>query len=650
MDRVRVLPADVSQLIAAGEVVERPASVIKELVENAIDAGASVIRVDIEGGGVRLMRVTDNGCGMTPADAKTCFLRHATSKIQTAHDISGVVTLGFRGEALASIAAVSRVRLITRTEGALEGTCVRIEGGTLMSSESIGAPIGTSITIEDLFYNTPARKKFLKSERSETGAIGALMDRLALSHPEISFRYHNNSKEELYTPGDGQVASVVSAVLGTQTARAMVEVNRKDTIGVSGLICRPLAARGNRNQQYFFINGRCITSGLLSKAMESAYSGSIMVGKFPSCVLFLSLDAASVDVNVHPSKNIVKFSDDKVVFNAVYAAVSQALDNMDQRHVASTPALSMKEQSRIVSGFYEIPTQQPVMKIETEKEIPAVTAPLVMPKPDIAVSTTNPEPDVIVRPAEDEEKPAPVTRKEFTYAEPAVRNTILTFYDRTAEPTYSAPVYASPAPVVPQFQVRETEPLVTEVEPEIVCIGEIFNTYIIAQCGDEVYFIDKHAAHERLIFEKLKGQIQTGSQPLLVECVVSLNRQDKVAILEDTDHFAACGFELEDYGGNAIMVRAIPSELASDDISDVLEQSVAALNDRRSSKDKKIKILEVMACKAAVKGGQFSGRAEQQKLLDRLFAIPDVKYCPHGRPIICTMTKKDFEKMFKRIV
>lgn len=638
MDRVRVLSADVAQLIAAGEVVERPASVIKELVENSIDAGATMIRVDVEGGGVRLIRVTDNGCGMTSSDAQTCFLRHATSKIQTADDIGGVITLGFRGEALASIAAVSRVRLVTRTESSIEGTCVRMEGGVLIENEPIGAPVGTSITIEDLFYNTPARKKFLKSERSETGAIGALMDRLALSHPEISFRFQSNGKEELYTPGDGQVFSAVSSVLGAQSSRAMVEVKREDTISVSGLTCRPLASRGNRNQQYFFINGRCITSGLLSKAVESAYAGSIMVGKYPVCVLFLSLDASSVDVNVHPSKSIVKFSDDKAIFNAVYAATAQALDGMDQRHVTSTPALSQKEQTKIVSGFYEIPTQQQAMKIEPPK-----TEPIIPP-------ITKPEPNVIISVNEEPQKAE--MKHEFNYADPISHKTTVTFHDRTAQPTYSASPHMviTPSPVIPQFQVSKPEPVVAQMEPETVCIGEIFNTYIVAQCGDEVYFVDKHAAHERLIYEQLKDRVQTGSQPMLVECVVSLNRQDKAAVLEDMDYFCSCGFELEDYGGNAIMVRAIPVELASEDVSDILEQSVAALGDRRSSKDKRTRILEVMACKAAVKGGQFSGREEQKKLLDRLFAIPDIKYCPHGRPIICTMSKKDFEKMFKRIV
>ncbi len=626
MDRVRVLPADVAQLIAAGEVVERPASVIKELVENAIDAGASIIRVDIEGGGVRMMRVTDNGCGMNETDAQTCFLRHATSKIQTAQDINGVITLGFRGEALASIAAVAHVRLITRTADAVEGICIRMDGGVLTEKEPIGAPTGTMITVEDLFYNTPARKKFLKSERSETGAIGSLMDRLALSHPEISFRYYSNNKEELYTPGDGNVTSAASAVLGAQTARAMVEVTGENAIGVTGLTCRPLAARGNRNQQYFFINGRCVTSGLLSKAVEAAYSGNIMVGKYPVCVLCLSLDASDVDVNVHPSKSIVKFSDEKAVFNAVYGAVLRALDGVDQRHVTTTPILTPQEQKKIVSGFYEAPTQQPVLKIETKKEIP--------------YPSSVKEPDVIVRPKEE----------SVSYTKPAARSTVVTFSDPTAPqapPVFSVPI---PEPPVPQFAVKEPEPIQEEITPETVCIGEIFNTYIIAQCGDEVYFVDKHAAHERLIFEKLKDRMDSGTQPLLVECTVALHRQDKVAILEDMDYFTACGFELEDYGGNTIMVRAIPAELEREDVANVLEQAVAALHDRRSGKDKRTKILEVMACKAAVKGGQINDRKEQQALIDRLFAIPDVKYCPHGRPIVCTMTRKDFEKLFKRIV
>lgn len=620
MKQVRVLPTEVAQLIAAGEVVERPASVIKELVENAIDAGSTTIRIDIECGGVRLIRITDNGCGMNESDAQTCFLRHATSKIQNAQDISGVLTLGFRGEALASIAAVSQIEMTTRTKEDIEGTRICLDGGVVVKKEPIGAPVGTSITVENLFYNTPARKKFLKSERSETGAISSLLDRLALSHPEISFQYYVNNKEELFTPGDGKLMSAASVVLGAQQARAMVPVDDNGTIRISGLVCKPLAARGNRNQQFFFINGRCITSGLLAKAVESAYAGSIMSGKYPVCVLSLDLDATSVDVNVHPSKNIVKFSDEKMIFSAVFHAVSQALNAMDQRYVAAKKELEPQVQRKIVAGFYEIPTQQPTLNVSTpSRSIP----PMKPQESDVALKLDNPV-----------SKPRP--------------STVVTFTDRTTpQMPFIAPKQQENTP---KFTVVKPEPIQTEIPAQIVCIGEIFNTYIIAQCADEVYFIDKHAAHERLIFETLSNKSKSASQPLLVECIVTLDRQDKTYILDEMDSFAECGFELEDYGGNAIMVRAIPSEIAKEDVVNILEHAAANLSDKQISKDKRTKILESMACKSAVKGGQYSHKAEQQALIDRLFAIPDIKYCPHGRPIIYTMQKKDFEKLFKRIV
>lgn len=628
MKQVHVLPTEVAQLIAAGEVVERPASVIKELVENAIDAGSTKIRIDIEGGGVNLIRITDNGCGMNESDAQTCFLRHATSKIRNAQDISKVLTLGFRGEALASIAAVSRVKMTTRTQNDIEGTHICLDGGVVIRKEPIGAPVGTAISVEDLFYNTPARKKFLKSERSETGAISALLDRLALSHPEISFQYYINNKEELFTPGDGKLASVASVVLGAQQARAMLNVEGADPIFVRGLVCKPLAARGNRSQQYFFINGRCVTSGLLAKAVESAYAGSIMSGKYPVFVLFLDLDATSIDVNVHPSKSIVKFSDEKAVFSAVFHAVSQSLKGMDQRYVATKKELDIQEQKKIVAGFYEIPTQQPAMNVMVSNSpIPSK------------------EPNIIVQPSDN----------DFNNDPPVLAGrpkTTLTFTDRTTpQMPFVAPIRTMPqAQSAPQFTVINPEPVETEIPPQIICIGEIFNTYIIAQCADEVYFIDKHAAHERLIFDTLNKKAKCESQPLLVECIVSLDRQDKTFILDELELFTECGFDLEDYGGNSIMVRAIPPEIAKEDISAILEHAAGNLADKKITKDKRTKILESMACKSAIKGGQYSHKAEQQALIDRLFAIPDVKYCPHGRPIIYTMTKKDFEKLFKRIV
>ncbi len=649
MERIQVLPAQVSQLIAAGEVVERPASVVKELMENAIDAGSTVITVEISGGGVDEICVADNGSGMSAQDAETCFLRHATSKIHRAEDIGAVLTLGFRGEALASIAAVAQITLITRLSDATEGTKLVLNGGVVEEKSPVGAPSGTTIRVKNLFYNTPARKKFLHSERAETGAISALMDKLALSHPEISFRYAVNGKRDLFTPGDGKIESAVLAVFGSQVAASMLPVQSDGEISVSGLVGKPIAARGNRNQQYFFINQRAVVSPMLSKALESAYAGSLMIGKYPTCALFLSIDPKSVDVNVHPAKSIVKFSDEKSIYGAVYGAVSCALGTVDQLHTAApAPTLSPEKQARILAGYFDAPSTQPTFTVPAPA-LDRAPNPLER-KPEEKTSSASALAQAPVS-APKEAAPA-VSEVRYQIREDLnPQGKIATFYDPAAaleDPRFQQ------AP--PRFEVEKPKPEPTPepeslVTPEIRYVGEIFHMYLIVEVGEEVCFVDKHAAHERLLFEKFKQQAYTPAvQPLLADLTVSLNREDKASVLENRELFAQCGFEIEDYGGNALMVRSIPCDLSGEDVADVLEQSVAALAEKRSPKDRHTRILETMACKAAVKGGQPISQVEIQALLKKLFSFPDVKYCPHGRPIVYTMNKRDFDKFFKRIV
>lgn len=598
MDKIRVLDPRTAQLIAAGEVVERPASVVKELVENSIDADASAITIEIENAGIDKIRIVDNGTGMSPVDAENCFVCHATSKVATAEDLCRIETLGFRGEALASVAAVSRVSLTTRERDADEGVHVTVEGGKILKKEQIGCPVGTVIAVSDLFFNTPVRKKFLKSEKSETAAISASVDRLALSHPKISFKYFLNGQDSLFTPGDGQLKSAIFAVLGKEISDTMLTVDYGTDIKVSGFVSKPLYCKGSRQLQYFFINSRCIQSKVIESALEAAYQGSIMKGRYPICVLNIVIDASSVDVNVHPTKSVVKFSKDSLIYNAVYAAVEKALSSEKQQYTAvpEPEKLDRSAQQKIVEGFFDRAAAQPKVEFEKKREY-------------------------IYTPYE----------KETPKAAP------LEFNDYTAIPK-----------IVPVFEIETPAPIERE---DTAIIGEVFQTYIIAQCGDEVYFIDKHAAHERMIYEKLKiEQSAPVSQPLLMPQNVPLSRQAKAAIMDHSADMEACGFRIEDFGANLLSVSAVPSVLENDDIGSALEQIGEEFLSGNMLADKRNRILEITACKAAVKAGQKNNAHELEALINGLMALPYIKYCPHGRPIVYTLTKKDFEHFFKRIV
>ena len=649
MDIIQVLPAKTAQLIAAGEVVENPASVVKELVENSIDAGAKSIRIEIQNGGISLIKVTDNGKGMSENDAKNCFLRHATSKVRTPADIFNLMTLGFRGEALASVAAVSKVRLTTAQEGSEVGYSVSVEGGKITETTPIGCNKGTIIAVKDLFYNTPARKKFLKSERAESGAIASLIDRLSLSHPDISFKYINNGKEELYTPGDGELKSAIMAVWGTGAASQVLEVKAAGDINISGYISKPLFSKGTRQMQLFYINSRMVQSRMLSAALEDAYKGSIMTGKFPSCILNIDIDASLVDVNVHPSKSIVKFSDEKPVFSAVRRAVSVALLGEKQQYTATVEEkpkakaeVSEKQVQAVIAGFVEREAIQETLKpVEKPASIPKKA--VVIPPP----IKTEREP---VK-TETEKPLSDIGEIKFTFNDIAKKEVD----DSGREVILIKKEEIPPMVNIPQFTVKEEkkEEEIEIVSEQVKYIGEVLKAYIIAEGSEEVYIIDKHAAHERLIYEKLKkNTLGVASQPLLLSQNIELDKSDKNIILENSVLLSKSGFEVDDMWGNSISVKAIPQILENDDIESVLADISESLKAGKGKieLDKLDRILEITACKAAIKAGQKNAPEELQKLLDELFAIPEIKYCPHGRPIIYTLTQKDFEKFFKRIV
>ncbi len=658
MDIIQVLPEKTAQLIAAGEVVENPASVVKELVENSIDAGANSIRIEIQNGGISFIKVSDNGKGMSKNDAKNCFLRHATSKVRTPEDIFRLMTLGFRGEALASIAAVAKIRLTTAREEDEEGVSVCIEGGKITEVTSIGCNKGTIIAVKDLFYNTPARKKFLKSERAESGAVASLIDKLSLSHPEISFKFINNGKEELFTPGDGELISAIMAVWGTKSSSQVLEVKSKgDNITINGYISKPLFSKGTRQMQLFYINSRMVQSRMLSAALEDAYKGSIMTGKFPSCILNINIDATLVDVNVHPSKSVVKFSDDKIVFSAVRRAVSIALLAEKQQYTATVQekiepknSVTVEQANAVAAGFIEKKAVQGTFKSMQQPQ--KVTVP-----PSNNIVIIPPEPKLIKTEPLKIENTEPVSGHyegfNLRFNDVAKKEVNSQGKEIIVINTDDLPSEVN----VPQFLVKEQvaeEPEAIEIVSETVkYVGEVLKTYIIAQSQDEVYIVDKHAAHERLIFENLKKNIGgSASQPLLLSQNIDMDKADKNVLLENIGILNKCGFEIEDMWGNCISVKALPQILTDEDaeavLSDIAESFKAGKN--CIELEKLNRILEITSCKAAVKAGQRNDPMELQKLLDDIFAIPDIKYCPHGRPIIYTLTQKDFEKFFKRIV
>ena len=630
MPKIMQLSPHVANLIAAGEVVERPASVVKELLENAVDAGATQVTVEIRDGGMTFLRVTDNGCGMSPEDAKTAFLRHATSKLRNAEDLAAIETMGFRGEALAAIASVSRIDLMTKTAGSISGVSLCLEAGVVTEENEAGCPDGTTIIVRDLFFNTPARMKFMKSDTVEGSKIAGAVQLQALAHPEVAFRFLRDGKEVLSTPGSGDLESAVYCVYGRQNGNMIPVDSRWEDYSLSGFVCKPTDARPSRNLQTFFVNARPVKSRLLIAALEEAYRNRIMSGKFPVCVLHLTVPAHKVDVNVHPAKTEVKFLNEKAVFDCVHYGTLGALNK-----TADRPQMQFKPAP--LAAPAPQPAPQPVHQENFFRTM----------SPQEFRSFTQ----VI----QDAPKPNPVAAAATVKA---VEATSVTLHS----PLFIPPIAPKQEPVVqpsvqpepaPQPEVQEPEQTAFDV-PEAApwrIVGELYRSYVLVEQGEDAYFIEKHAAHERFLFEMLKAnQEAITPQTLLTPIPCQLSPDACGEILNNTQLLDELGFEAEAFGDNTILLRQIPMDLAPEDAADALESLASDLlagrkEDRSTVRDE---LLHTVACKAAIKAGWVTSDQELEVLVKQVMEREDLKYCPHGRPICISLSKKQLEKQFKR--
>ena len=643
MPNIQVLDSHVADLIAAGEVVERPASVAKELMENAIDAGACKVTVEISHGGLTFLRVTDDGKGIPAGELPTAFLRHATSKLRRASDLEAIGTLGFRGEALAAIAAVSRVEVMTRTADSPLGASLSLEGGVAGVVEEAGCPLGTTMVVRDLFYNTPARLKFMKKDTAEGAAVFAAVQRTALSHPEVSVKFIRDGKQELLTPGDGQLQSAVYAVLGRELALGLKEVKGSgEDMSVTGFVSQPVCCRASRNWQFFFVNGRQVKSRLMMAALEEAYRNQRMVGKFPACVLHLQLRPSAVDVNVHPAKTEVKFGAERQVFSAVYHAVLSALEGDRSR-----PALELDtpRQQRIPQAA---PAREKLDQLTLLQSVaPRRMGGTSLPLSDAARPTPRPQAPfhrVVENSVEKVEKP------QGHVSAPPVSHKIVTETPRISQE--STVFFPAPAPTEPPAPAAEEKPQtpVAEGPAPWRVAGEVLNTYIVVEQGDRVLLIDKHAAHERMNFDRMKAQnYQAMSQSLLSPVVCRLAPQEHAVLLAQVPLLERFGFGVEDFGGTSVIVRQAPFDVDAGDIEATLSEIARKLlstgsADPQAARDE---LLHTMACKAAIKGGWKTSPQELERVA-RAVMTGQVKYCPHGRPVAIELTRKELEKQFKR--
>lgn len=699
MSQIRVLDKHTAELIAAGEVVERPASVVKELIENAIDAGASQVTISIESGGVKLIEISDDGTGIEAEDIPTAFIRHATSKIQTQDDLDHIQTLGFRGEALASIASVARVELLTRTQEADCATLYRIEGGESLGAEPAARGVGTTIRVRDLFYNTPARMKFLKKDSSEGTFVADIVAHVALSHPAVRFKFVREGKVQYVTPGDGQLRSAVYAVLGREFSRSLLELdNSTGPYRLWGLITPPKGCRASRSMQYFYINGRNVRNRTMMAALEGAYKGTMMQGKFPGCILMLQMPPELVDVNVHPAKVEVRFAREGDIFDVVYHAVKLALaqpgtgerqfafdapkeenqksDEIKQENAAkqigftplsavlpaqADPGALPEPSSRADADILSVPTQRPSRPLRratraTDPDWPEeVFAPIAVDAPPMReFALHSPE-----RPA------MPETKLHATVEENAFRKaTAEDQLDVQPELPEQGPVQdhmaawtaAEPLKQEQPPQKEETEQLGFDVpiaEPPLEYVGELFRTYILAQRGDEVCVIDKHAAHERQLFEKLAADY--GSVPgqlLLQPLAVNLGAAEKQALLDNLPLLENAGLEVEDFGGTTVLLRTVPADVEPQNAEELLVELADKLakGSRDALNERTEWVLHSIACRAAVKAGDRTSPQELMALAEKILSGQVPPFCPHGRPCVLKLTRKELEKQFGRIV
>ena len=752
MSKIVVLPKNIAELIAAGEVVERPASVVKELCENALDAGADRIIVELQRGGLGLIRVTDNGSGIAREDVRNAFLRNATSKVRSVEELYAIATLGFRGEALASIAAMARVELLTRTAGEVAGTRYLIEGGEETSLEDAGCPTGTTILVRDLFFNTPARQKFMKSNRTEGAAASVVVEKLALSHPEVSFRLIRDGAEDFSTPGDGDTVNCVRRVLGREYADALLPVTLEEPpYSVTGCVSRPESARGTRTGQNVFINGRYVRSKTVTAALEEAYSGHVMVGRYPACILYLTMPFSAIDVNVHPSKLEIRFSQEKPVYDLVYGAVRTALEQNRSypKLVRPTPAqkyaaalrlqqslppeeaagliasqMGRQEQLRLNTGAQHPASYRPgssSVRTDRSPDLSSGSSPAgktgggrpsgaSVPAPgedsprqafSATARTSGPDnrpespapgeapPQNLSGPEEAgytcpdrnagfiEDPALPIDRSRYLIPQADAAKTGET-PGRSEEP--SVPVSDTPdaapeiapslscglpeemsasnavcsAPLsVPSDPAWEVPPIPeTEDLPAVRLLGEVFHTYMLAESGNSLLLVDKHAAHERLLYEQLKAEdMRSCRQVLLSPVMLKCTRADYALLTENLDTLEQLGFLVEDFGGQTLLIREVPAVLADGDAGEMILEIAGKLRsgNRSLMPERLDEILHSIACRAAVKANDQSLLPELQRLMERLLAHPELRNCPHGRPVYLEITRHELEKQFGRL-
>ena len=654
MPKINILSKSLANLIAAGEVVERPSSVVKELMENSIDAGSTKITVEIKNGGVRYIRITDNGCGIAREDVRAAFISHATSKISVQEDLDAIFTLGFRGEALASVAAVAHVDMFTKTEDEEIGTKYSISGGEEQELTDAGCPDGTTIMIRDLFYNTPARMKFLKKDMTEGSYVADVVSKIALSHPEISITLIKDNRRTLFTPGDGRLVTVINEVYGKDFGSSLIECEGEtEGISVRGYVSKPVHSRPNRTMQHLFVNGRYVKLPVAASALDNAYKNQIMVGKYPACVLFLSVNPAMVDVNVHPAKTQVRFASEKPVYDAIYFSAVSALQRGD------TPVRIKTEVKRTDNLFVpKTEVKQVEMPVKTEK---------------ISLSVDTSEEKKEIPPIEDMYKGI---KKEFTpkpvyRPAPVVRETptpVFSFEDEEDVLGMCRPVEKSAPPAEKQEEIKTKTPAVAEtvetvetveikeekketIIPDFRVIGEAFNTYILVQTKKELLFLDKHAAHERIIFNSLKKQDrQIYSQMLMTPVTVTLSAKDYNAVLSNLETFRKSGYCVDDFGEGTVRVTECPTELSDGDVAEIVAEIADKLAKNASDPEpeKLDWLYHSTACRAAIKAGDNISHLEMEDLVKKVLADDDVRYCPHGRPVMFSMSEYEIKKLFGR--
>ncbi|MBR2134197.1 MAG: DNA mismatch repair endonuclease MutL [Eubacterium sp.] len=621
MPQINILSKDVYQLIAAGEVVERPSSIVKEMIENSVDAGAKNITLEIKNGGSTYIRITDDGCGIERSEIKKVFISHATSKISRREDLDSIATLGFRGEAMASIAAVAKVELLTKAENESVGTRYEIRGGEEVSLDDAGCPKGTTIVVRDIFYNTPARMKFLKKDVTEGNAVAGVVDRMAISHPEISFRFIRDGKQTLITSGNGDLKSAIFSVFGREVADSLVEVDYTyENMKITGFVSSPTASRKSRAMQFFFINSRLVKSVTAMAALEQAYKNSIMVGRFPMCVLNIELNPALVDVNVHPAKIEVRFANEKPVFDLIYYGVKTAIEA--DRTVKQAEFNPTIENVYSVSQNTEQKTYTSKIDFFKKKDEPPVQQTFkVQPDENIWVSTSKPEYNT--------KSPDKDTSFDSLVREP----------EEKAE----------------EEIIQEPESVTVDEgkndEIKFRLIGEAFKTYLIVEIDNELYFIDKHAAHERMNYERFRSQQTVEVQMLLSPVAVNLSKEEYNAICENLDLLSKCGFEAEPFGESAVIVRAVPSLVGDSDIKDLILEIAEKLLEHKTDiePDKIDWIYHSASCRGAVKAGDNTTPQEQELFVRKLLSMPNIRFCPHGRPVFIKISRYDIEKQFGRV-